>query len=48
MVEYQKDSVVSREVISKEKGTVTIMPTNQPHAVKAPRRFKMILIMIRD
>lgn len=30
-----------------EAGDAIIMPAGQPHAVKAPRRFKMLLTMIR-
>jgi len=93
LVEYQKDSVVSRTLISKKVGTITafafdegqglsehtapydatvlvldgeveitiegepltlraggmaIMPANRPHALVATRRFKMLLIMIRE
>ena len=92
LVGYQDGSVVSREIISKKTGTVTlfafdqgqglsehtapfdalvyvfdgeaeiiisgkplrvkqgetvIMPANQPHALKAIKKFKMILTMIR-
>ncbi len=93
LVDYPEGSVVSREVISKKTGTVTvfafdegqglsehtapfdalvyildgeaevtisgkglgvkegemvIMPANEPHALKAVRRFKMALIMVRS
>lgn len=93
LISYQKGSVVSREVISKKAGTVTvfsfdkaqglsehtapfdalvyildgeaiisisgkahavkkgeliIMPANKPHALKAVKRFKMLLILIRQ
>ena len=93
LVEYQEGAVVSRTIIDKEKGTVTlfafgegqglsehtapfdalahildgeaeiiisgktlnlqdgemvIMPANEPHVLKAKRKFKMILIMIRS
>jgi len=93
LVDYQEGSVVSREVISRKTGTVTvfafdegqglsehtapfdalvyildgeaevtisgkrlsvkegemvIMPANEPHALKAVRRFKMALIMVRS
>jgi len=92
LIDYQEGSVVSREIISKKTGTVTlfafdkgqglsehtapfdalvfcldgevevtisgnpirlregemlIMPAYQPHALKALKRFKMLLIMIR-
>lgn len=92
-VKYQTGSVVSREIIRKATGTVTVfafdegqglsehkapfdalvyildgkadiviagkhsqlkrgemivMPANQPHALKAVSRFKMLLVMIRE
>lgn len=92
LVDYQEGSVVSKEVIKKDKGTVTlfafdkgqglsehtapfdalvyvfdgkaeiiisgtphhlkageiiIMPANNPHALKATERFKMMLVMVR-
>jgi len=92
LVDYQDGSIVSREIISKKTGTVTlfafdqgqglsehtapfdalvhvfdgeveiiisgrplrvkqgemvIMPANQPHALKAIKKFKMMLTMIR-
>ncbi len=92
MIDYQEGSVVSREIISKKTGTVTlfafdkgqglsehtapfdalvfcldgevevtisgspirlkegemvIMPADQPHALKALKKFKMLLVMIR-
>lgn len=93
MINYQKDSVVSRTIIDKETGTVTlfafdkgqglsehtapydamvyvmdgeveitisgkpyhlkeedmiVMPANEPHALKALSKFKMLLVMVRD
>lgn len=93
MLEYQKDAVVSKTVLKKDTGTVTlfafdegqglsehtapfdamvqvldgeveitisgkpyhlkqgefiIMPANEPHALKATRKFKMMLTMIRS
>ena len=92
LIEYQGGSVVSRTIIKKDAGTVTIfafdageglsehttkydalftvvdesaeitisgkkhtvadgalimLPANEPHAVSAPGRFKMVLTMIR-
>ena len=93
LVEYQPDSIVSRTLIDKASGTLTlfafgegqglsehtapydatvllldgealvtisgkplrlkagemvIMPANEPHALKATRNFKMLLIMIKS
>ncbi len=31
-----------------EKGNMIIMPANEPHALKAIERFKMMLIMVRS
>lgn len=90
---YQKSSIVSREIINKKTGTVTvfafdkgeglsehtapfdalvyildgeakisisgkphlakkdemiIMPANKPHSLKAAKKFKMLLIMIKS
>jgi quercetin dioxygenase-like cupin family protein len=92
LIEYQEGSVVSRTILDKETGTVTlfafdegqglsehttpfdalvhtldgevtvtisgkkfplkkgemiIMPANKPHALKATKRFKMLLTMIK-
>lgn len=30
-----------------KKGEMIIMPANKPHALKAPQKFKMLLIMIK-
>ncbi len=93
LVEYQEGSIVSREVLKKDTGTVTlfafdagqglsehtapfdafvyivdgtalitlsgtehrlgagqflVMPAGEPHSLKAPARFKMMLVMIRS
>jgi quercetin dioxygenase-like cupin family protein len=93
MVDYQKGSVVSREIVKKDTGTITlfafdegqglsehttpydalvhildgeaeitiggkvfepragemiVMPAHIPHALKAIKKFKMLLIMLRS
>ncbi len=93
LIEYQGDSVVSKTLIDKEAGTVTlfafdkeqglsehtapydalayiidgaaevtisgkvhqlaagemiVMPANEPHALKATEKFKMVLVMIKS
>ncbi len=93
LIDYQTGAVVSREIVARKTGTVTlfafaqgqglsehtapfdavaylldgeaeitiagkpfqlkhgemiIMPANQPHALKAMKNFKMLLIMIRS
>ncbi len=93
LIAYQTDSIVSRTIINKKTGTITlfafdkgqglsehtapfeamiyvlegkveivisgvsynlkqgemiIIPSNEPHSLKARERFKMLLIMIKD
>ena len=93
LIEYQDGSVISRTIIKKETGTVTIfafdegeglsehtapfdalvyivdgealvniswnekkvnkgefiiMPANEPHSIKALKKFKMVLVMIKN
>ncbi|MBU2536013.1 MAG: cupin domain-containing protein [Chloroflexota bacterium] len=77
LIEYQESSVVSRTIIDRKTGTLTlfafaegqglsehtapfdalvhlldgetiIMPANKPHALKAIKDFKMLLVMIRS
>jgi quercetin dioxygenase-like cupin family protein len=38
---------IAGKPITLKAGEVTIMPANQPHALKALSRFKMLLVMIR-
>jgi quercetin dioxygenase-like cupin family protein len=40
-------TIAGKPLILKE-GEMVIMPANQPHALKAIRKFKMILTMIRS
>ena len=40
--------VISGKPIRLKKGEMTIMPANEPHALKAVTRFKMTLTMIRS
>jgi len=39
-------TIDGKKVITSE-GQMTIMPANIPHSVKAEKRFKMLLVMIR-
>ncbi|NLT41966.1 MAG: cupin domain-containing protein [Anaerolineae bacterium] len=47
VVDGQADIVISGQSQRVEGGEIIIMPANEPHAVKAPARFKMLLTMIR-
>lgn len=38
---------ISGKPLHLKEGEMTIMPANEPHALKAVKRFKMLLVMIR-
>jgi quercetin dioxygenase-like cupin family protein len=40
--------VISGKPVRLKKGEFTIMPANEPHALSAVTRFKMLLIMVRS
>ena len=39
---------ISGNPIDAKEGEMVIMPANEPHSLKASKRFKMLLIMIRS
>jgi quercetin dioxygenase-like cupin family protein len=39
---------ISGKPVDLKKGEITIMPANQPHALAAKTRFKMLLTMIKS
>lgn len=43
-----KRSFDSGQGLSEHEGEMIIMPANEPHALKAINKFKMILTMIRS
>ena len=38
---------ISGKAVNLKKGEMVIMPANKPHSLKATKRFKMLLTMIR-
>lgn len=40
--------IISDKAYKLKAGEMIIMPANQPHALKAPERFKMMLVMIKS
>lgn len=48
VLEGKTEITISGKVYALVEGEMIIMPANQPHAVKAVERFKMMLIMIRS
>jgi len=48
IVDGQADITISSQSYTVKEGECIIMPAHQPHAVKAPERFKMLLSMIKE
>lgn len=48
LLEGEVEIVISGRPIRLKEGEIVIMPANQPHALKAIKKFKMMLTMIRS
>lgn len=48
ILDGEAEIVISGKPFHLKEGEMIIMPANQPHALKAVKKFKMILIMIRS
>lgn len=47
VIDGEAEITISGKAIRTKAGEMVIMPANQPHALKAVHRFKMLLTMIR-
>lgn len=47
LVDGEAEVTISGRVYRLKKGEMIIMPANQPHALRAVKRFKMVLTMVR-
>lgn len=48
IIDGEAEVTISRRAHRLKEGEVIIMPANEPHALKAVGKFKMLLIMIRS
>jgi quercetin dioxygenase-like cupin family protein len=48
VIDGEVEIIINRKSFILRNGESIIMPANIPHAVKASKRFKMILTMIKD
>ena len=48
IVDGEAEVIVGGTSLAVKAGEMVIMPANIPHAIKAPKRFKMLLTMIRE
>lgn len=48
VLDGEAEIVISGKPFVVKKGEMVVMPAHEPHAVKAPKKFKMLLIMIKS
>lgn len=48
VVDGEAEITIAGESYALQAGQMIIMPANRPHALKAKKRFKMLLVMIRS
>jgi quercetin dioxygenase-like cupin family protein len=48
ILDGEAEITISGKPFKVSEGEVLIMPANQPHALKAVKRFKMLLTMVRE
>lgn len=48
LLDGEAEIVISGKPLRLKEGEIVIMPANQPHALRAVKKFKMILTMIRS
>jgi quercetin dioxygenase-like cupin family protein len=48
VLDGEVDVTISGKIVKLKKGEMTIMPANQPHALLAKTRFKMLLTMVKS
>ena len=48
LLDGEAEIAISGKPLRLKEGEMVIMPANQPHALKAVKKFKMILTMIRS
>lgn len=48
IIDGEAEIVISEKTFQLKEGEMILMPASEPHALKAVKRFKMILTMIRS
>ena len=48
VLEGEVEVTISGNPITLKQGEITIMPANEPHALSAKTKFKMLLVMIKS
>jgi quercetin dioxygenase-like cupin family protein len=48
VLDGKAEIIISGNSLHMEQGEMVIMPANEPHALNATHKFKMLLVMIRS
>lgn len=48
ILDGEVEIIISGKTLNLQNGEMVIMPANEPHALKAKSKFKMILIMVQS
>lgn len=48
IVEGEAEILIAGQTHNVAEGEIIILPANQPHALKAIKRFKMLLVMVKE
>jgi quercetin dioxygenase-like cupin family protein len=48
LLDGEAEVTISGQALRLRKGEMVIMPANEPHALRAVKRFKMLLTMVRS
>ncbi len=48
LLDGEAEIIISGKSLHVKAGEIVVMPANKPHALKALKKFKMLLIMIRS
>ncbi len=48
LLEGEAEVTISGKALHLKEGDMVIMPANEPHALKAIKKFKMMLVMIKS
>ena len=48
IIDGESEVTISGNALHLKAGEIVIMPANEPHALKAVKKFKMMLVMIRS
>lgn len=48
IIDGEAEVTISGEAHQLREGDIIIMPSNEPHSLKATRKFKMLLVMIKS